>query len=276
MSGRSLPLPLQGNRLANVADPEATPTIRSTLAALSSAYARQEDASVAADRRQDVTAPPNSAGQNNSRKGKHRQIQDESTSLVSDLRLRLCEHARRGNLSGVIDILQPDSNAPSGSCASDDYPSAFALVNSHTASGSTPLLEAASAGQLQVVQYLIAEEGAIRDLEDYDGESAFLRASWAGHLDVMQYLVHGNTSDAMSLTLEYQYSADSEKPAAAPRGTDINSTDRQGWTAMHNAASKGHLAVVMWLCGLQGVDVNAVNEQGYTVCAQRNSCIYAR
>jgi ankyrin repeat protein len=88
---------------------------------------------------------------------------------------------------------------------------------------------------------LLDEEGAVRDLEDVEGENAFLKASYRGHLDAMKYLAEGEED-----------------------GTDINSTDRQGWTALHNAASKGYLEVVMWLAE-RGATIDARSTQGYTV-----------
>lgn len=159
---------------------------------------------------------------------------------IAALRAKVCKAAARGDLEGLIAVLHPSSQAEN---SHDDpgYPSSFALVNSPTSSGLTPLLEAASHGHLHIVQHLLDEEGAVRDLEDVEGENAFLKASYRGHLDVMKYLAEGEED-----------------------GTDINSTDRQGWTALHNAASKGYLEVVMWLAE-RGATIDARSTQGYTV-----------
>ena len=176
---------------------------------------------------------------------------------MASLRAKVCRAAATGDLDGLVALLHPfdrvgdvheDKGSDEEAEAEDDpdYPSSFALVNSPTSSGLTPLLEAASRGHLAVVKHLIEEEGAVRDLEDVEGENAFLKASYRGHLDVMRYLHNATAVDEDE------------------GGTDVNCADREGWTAMHNAAGKGYLEVVMWL-GENGAEVDARSRQGYTV-----------
>lgn len=164
------------------------------------------------------------------------QSSTEAVSLAT-LRTKVCKAAARGDLDTLIDLLHQGDD---DSCNSSNYPSSFALVNSSTASGLTPLLEAASHGHLNIVRHLITEEGAVRDLEDTEGENAFLKASYRGHLEIMKYLAEGED------------------------GTDVNVADREGWTALHNACSKGYLEVAMWLAE-NGARVDARSTQGYTV-----------
>ena len=163
-----------------------------------------------------------------------RATRSSTQTSMSALRARVCKAAATGDLETLITLLHPeDLGEP------DDYPSSFALVNSPTSSGLTPLLEAASHGHLHVVRHLLLEEGAVRDLEDVEGENAFLKANYRGHLHVMEYL--RSTED----------------------GTDVNCADREGWTALHNAAGKGYLEIVMWLAE-RGARVDAKSRQGYT------------
>lgn len=172
-----------------------------------------------------------------------RQSKSKPTSIAA-LRAKVCKAAATGDLETLIRVLHPAQEEKKGEGEEEeddaDYPSSFALVNSPTASGLTPLLEAAQHGQLHVLKHLLEEEGAVRDLEDVEGENAFLKASYRGHLEIMKYLADGEDS------------------------TDINVSDREGWTAMHNAAGKGYLEIVMWLAE-HGAVIDTRSRQGYTV-----------
>ena len=243
------------------ADPEATPTGRWT--GFPDDDNAERDRSSFGPLRSGLpyTADDNGAGPSTlpfkpERTRRTRQTTVKPVSMAS-LRAKVCKAAATGDLDALIALLHPfervvEAHDPDdGEAAAEvnddpDYPSSFALVNSPTSSGLTPLLEAASRGHLAIVKHLIEEEGAVRDLEDVEGENAFLKASYRGHLDVMKYL-HNAT-------------AVNEDEG----GTDVNCADREGWTAMHNAAGKGYLEVVMWL-GESGAEVDARSRQGYTV-----------
>lgn len=180
---------------------------------------------------------------------------------IKALRTKICKAAGRGDLSQLVSLLHPDTSADKDSSIIDsEYPSSFALVNSSTATGSIPLLEAASHGHLHVVRYLVEEEGAMRDLEDSQGENAFLKAAYRGHLDIMKYLHR----DALSEQEHQNQEEREEDKHSATGNTDVNVADKQGWTALHNACSKGYLEIVMWLAE-HGAEIDARSHQGYTV-----------
>ncbi|RUS22788.1 hypothetical protein BC937DRAFT_86930 [Endogone sp. FLAS-F59071] len=112
--------------------------------------------------------------------------------------------------------------------------------------GLTPLHYAASRGHLDIVRCLIEEGGAVIDLSDREGEqkyispdfaeicsfpqTALLKASYSGHMSVVRFLV-------------VNYKA------------NIHQKDKDGWTALHNACSRGHNDIVKFLVGA-GAKVN--------------------
>ncbi|TFK29361.1 hypothetical protein FA15DRAFT_632372 [Coprinopsis marcescibilis] len=79
------------------------------------------------------------------------------------------------------------------------------------------------------------------DMEDREGETPSHKAAHNGHIAILQYLL--------------------------PHKADVHARDADGWTALHNACSKGYLDIVRWLCekggaatineGAPGVDVRS-------------------
>ncbi|KAG6837980.1 hypothetical protein H0H93_008374 [Arthromyces matolae] len=131
----------------------------------------------------------------------------------------------------------------------------FGLANNESSrTGLTALHAAASRGYLEIVKWLIEECGAMPDLEDREGETALHKAALNGHLSIVEYLL--------------------------PDRADVHARDADGWTALHNAcskcdmailtllpvnaASKGHLPVVLYLLWKQGADPLVRNKWGET------------
>ncbi|KAI6034236.1 hypothetical protein PISMIDRAFT_86794, partial [Pisolithus microcarpus 441] len=115
----------------------------------------------------------------------------------------------------------------------------FALANDASSrTGFTALHSAASRGFLDIVRWLIEECGAMPDLEDREGE---------GYLDIVRWLCEsgGAASEFNGI-----------------QGVDLPSND--GWTPLMNAASKGHLPVVLYLLTRQGANPVVRNNWGET------------
>ncbi|KAH8830770.1 hypothetical protein DL96DRAFT_1707564 [Flagelloscypha sp. PMI_526] len=93
--------------------------------------------------------------------------------------------------------------------------------------------QAASKGHEDIVKWVIEECGALPNLEDREGETALHKASLNGHLSILQYLL--------------------------PNRADVHARDNDGWTSLHNAASKDS--------GERGVDVR--NTIGWTALHER-------
>ena len=107
--------------------------------------------------------------------------------------------------------------------------------------GNTALHFSASEGHLEVSRILL-EQGADVNSQNGEGLTPLQRASQGlreGYLDIMRLLLHLN-HDAI-----------------------WNARDKSGNTALHFAASEGHLEVALMLLKL-GADVNSQNDEGLT------------
>ncbi|KAL9936202.1 hypothetical protein V8E36_005044 [Tilletia maclaganii] len=157
---------------------------------------------------------------------------------------------------------------------------AFALANEpHLTTGLVPLHYAAKEGRLDIVRWLVAEAGAMVDLEDREGETALHKAALAGKLPVCTFLLANDASPEAT-------DSDGWTPLhnACSRGyldivrllveqaeVSVNSaTVPRGWTPLMNAASKGHLPIVRYLISKHHADPfirNSAGETAYDVAA---------
>ena len=109
-------------------------------------------------------------------------------------------------------------------------------VDSKTSTGSTPLRVAAHEGHLDIVRCLV-ESGADVNARKYDDKSTLLiGACYCGHLSVAAYLID--------------------------KGAIMDLQDKEGNTALHDAARRGHLEIVSQLLVLGASQLP--NNQGLT------------
>jgi len=135
--------------------------------------------------------------------------------------------------------------------------------------GTTPLLEAAKNGHLEMAIELIktrADVGA----QDNDGRMALHWSAGNGHKDVVIVLLeHGADVGAQNnsgWTALHLAAWDGHKDVVIvllEHGADVGAQDNRGSTALHRAAINGHRDVVIVLLE-HGADVGAQGEYGWT------------
>ena len=125
-----------------------------------------------------------------------------------------------------------------------------------------PLIEAASSGNTEKVQTLLAQ-GANVNAKDYNGGTALMAAAFSGHTDTVQFLlakgadieakeINGATA-LMFAALEGH--TDTVKALLA-KGADVNDKEKRGATVLMWASGKGRSDTVQVLLA-KGADVNA-------------------
>ncbi|KDO19600.1 hypothetical protein SPRG_15261 [Saprolegnia parasitica CBS 223.65] len=150
--------------------------------------------------------------------------------------------------------------------------------------GWTLLMQAANCGSLSLVSALLAA-GADRNVRQHhqtDGMHALARAIDACHVDVVQVLV---TPETINATFAYKNVDDEDADVEqhtpltfachgkddiaafllTHEALDINAhVPETGDTALHIAVCYDNVELVSKLLAKDGLDINAVNEQGYT------------
>lgn len=124
--------------------------------------------------------------------------------------------------------------------------------------GITALYCASENGHLEVVKLLL-ENGA--DIDDFD----FSLMIWEGYWEIVKPLIErGANIDFTFLLYEASRAGQLELvKISIEKGVDVNTRNRDGWTALEGASSGGHSDVVKLLVE-KGANVNAQDENGQT------------
>lgn len=104
--------------------------------------------------------------------------------------------------------------------------------------------------------HLSALQGLVQFPEDFQlknqaGETLLIMAAKAGKPDVVSFLLEENQ-------------AVRQNPATAHQGLDLNAKDKNGDTALSHACAAGFKEVIALLVERKEVDVNVINQKGFT------------
>ncbi len=149
---------------------------------------------------------------------------------------------------GLVDVVRALVEAGSDAAAA----AAAHMAAQSDARGWTPLHHAAFGGHLACVQYLLSVPGVAAELDGIaaapgaltnEGATAVVLAAREAHVDVVRALVGA--------------------------GGDAAQADAEGWTPLHWAARRGHLACVQYLLSVPGVaaELGALTHEGATAVA---------
>ena len=132
------------------------------------------------------------------------------------------------------------------------------------------LLQAAENGELEQIQALL-KSGASADATDRSGRTALTWAAWGDHVAVARDLIAAGANpdpqdegrnNALLLTGETGSVAMLREVLKAR--PDLTRTNRYGGTALIPAADRGHLAYVREILRTTRINVNHVNNLGWT------------
>ena len=132
------------------------------------------------------------------------------------------------------------------------------------------LIAAAEKGDLKEVERLIAAKADIH-ARDGRGRTALLAATHGNHVEVARALIAAgadvNAKDDIQDS-SYLYAGASGHleilKLTLANGADLKSTNRYGGTALIPACERGHVETVRLLTTKSGIDVNHVNNLGWT------------
>ncbi len=141
-------------------------------------------------------------------------------------------------------------------------------IHAVDAEGRTQLHEAASNGEKQLVEALIAQ-GADVNAQDKNQITPLSAAVWNGHKAITEILIaHGanlSLKDKNGSTPVFRAAQQGHAPVLElllSKGADVRTVCGNNWTPLHYAAIYAHKEVVRLLLS-KGADINATN-QGFT------------
>jgi ankyrin repeat protein len=130
-------------------------------------------------------------------------------------------------------------------------------VNARLDDGSTLLMWATIPGKIEIVKLLL-QSGANVHAKSRDGSTALFWAAVNERPELVKLL---NTHGAeVTLSIAAILGDVEEVKRLLEAGGDVNAKDREGWTALMNAAQRGHVAVMRVLLG-KGAQIGA-NRKG--------------
>ncbi|KAF8528769.1 hypothetical protein BU17DRAFT_37329 [Hysterangium stoloniferum] len=132
------------------------------------------------------------------------------------------------------------------------------MVDIEDKEGETALHKASLHGHVQLVSYLLSLPNGKADVhaQDNDGWTPLHNACSKGYLDIVKWLCEkGGAAGLISL-------AGDDSSVDTMRAIDRKSSG--GWTPLMNAASKGHLPIVLYLLAKQSADPLIRNNWGET------------
>lgn len=138
--------------------------------------------------------------------------------------------------------------------------------------GNTPIFEAARAGQLAMVRWLI-EHGAKPDEKNEWGDAPVNEAATMGHFDVVWFLAEkgadlkaphkdhvGGGHNALILSAVRHRSVEALQKLKE-HDVDLDTRHWNGNSALHEAARSGEKEIVAWLVK-SGANISAINDSG--------------
>ncbi|GBM30523.1 Ankyrin-3 [Araneus ventricosus] len=141
-----------------------------------------------------------------------------------------------------------------------------AEINAIETTKSTPLHAAAAAGHINIVDLLIAE-GADIEFKNKTGSTALLLAALHAHTGIVQSLLKKGAdiraSNANKVTPLSLLICRGLSDLLTPEGRDVNSSDANGFSLLHQAASAGVQTLVEY-CIEKSCDINARSNSGLT------------
>ncbi|MGO8671889.1 MAG: ankyrin repeat domain-containing protein [Capsulimonadaceae bacterium] len=137
-------------------------------------------------------------------------------------------------------------------------------VNAQDASGATPLMEAAQAGETGVVQFLLTR-GANPTLRDLRGHDALFCARMANRKDIVDILMP-LVKSSMTLDEAAAMGQVDQIARCLDAGQDPNAQNSRGWTPLMSAVSSGNPKAVKLLID-RGARVNGAGLEETTALA---------
>ncbi|XP_067659848.1 fibronectin type 3 and ankyrin repeat domains protein 1-like [Haliotis asinina] len=144
-------------------------------------------------------------------------------------------------------------------------------VNSGGGGGRTPVMAAAWWGHRDVVKLLVSEGGDVSLLDD-DGDNILHWACMGGDRKTVEFVlsldgVDVNSRDVVGWTPVMSAAGGGHRDVVellVSRGADVSLVDGGGNNILHYACGRGDRKTVKFVLSLDGVDVNARNNDGQT------------